>query len=495
MTRRPRASLYVRLSKQADDSNTSKESMIADLRAMCATQGFDEVALHVDDGKSGAIRNRPEFMSWLNDARLGRADALLAWHVDRMTREGLNVAAVILDVVEGKDPESGKVVFPPVRLMDAKGLDSANGAAFRIMFLIRAEIAREERERIKDRLKGKSTRLRKMGRWPGGDAPYGYEAVEASDGRGKALAINEKEAGALREAARRILGGHTLGATSRWMNDNGHTPRRTDAWSRVTLGQALTGDHILGRITTGGALQRDEQGRPLTPFPAVLDLPTVVELRRLLAPAPDGRKRGGRKPSRLLSRVIECDSCGGYLTVIRRSPEAEAKQGRPAKEVVAYRCQRRADGGVCDHPTLASAEPIEEYVTRRFLLDFGHAPMVEERVIAADATALATVEEALAAVLASLAVSATPENFARLQSLQAERDLLAAAPREPVVERIFTGHTMGEEWERRDLDGKRDLLRQAYAVLRLKPGKRGRRGFDESRLIALPAEGTHDPDD
>ncbi|WFF04934.1 hypothetical protein O7622_17890 [Micromonospora sp. WMMD1076] len=79
------------------------------------------------------------------------------------------------------------------------------------------------------------------------------------------------------------------------MNMHGVRPRRAPEWSRVTLRQALTGNHILGRIKVGGVVQRDGKGRALTPFPEVLDLPTVVELRKILEPSPDARKRTGRK--------------------------------------------------------------------------------------------------------------------------------------------------------------------------------------------------------
>ncbi|MEU1754534.1 recombinase family protein [Micromonospora matsumotoense] len=56
-----RASPYVRLSRAADDRNLSKQGMVDDLRRLCASQGLLEVALHVDDGASGSIRNRPGF--------------------------------------------------------------------------------------------------------------------------------------------------------------------------------------------------------------------------------------------------------------------------------------------------------------------------------------------------------------------------------------------------------------------------------------------------
>ncbi|MEU4568691.1 recombinase family protein [Micromonospora sp. NPDC023956] len=496
--RRPRASLYVRLSKEADAANTSKENMIANLREMCAKHDFAEVALHIDDGLSGAIRNRPEFLAWLNDGRQGRADVLLAWHVDRMTREGGNVAAIILDVVEGKDTVTGQVVFPPVRLMDWHGLDSNDGLSFRIQFFLKAEFAREERERIKARQKGRATRLRLMGRWPGGEVPFGYRIIDAPDGAGKTLALAEEEVEALRDAASHILDGDTLGRTVRRMNYAGIKPRRAPEWSRTTLAQALTGDHILGRVTIDGVLQRDEDGRPFAPFPEVLDLPTVVELRKALSPSGDPRKRGGRKPSRLASRLVSCHSCGGLLNVIRRNGSRTAKEiaaGRAGRsDLIAYRCQRRADGGVCDHPALVSAEPFEQYLEARFLADFGRLPMVERRVIMADDGKLAEVEEQISGLLARLAQAATADAFARLQELQAERDVLAQAPREPQVVKVLTGRTMAEEWHAADLDGRREMLDDAYQALIIGPGKRGRRGFDPARLTVIYREGEHDPD-
>ncbi|RLK22616.1 DNA invertase Pin-like site-specific DNA recombinase [Micromonospora sp. M71_S20] len=496
--RRLRASIYVRLSNAADDANTSKENMIAECRALLARENFEEVALHVDDGLSGGIRNRPEFAAWLDDARYQRCEVLVAHHVDRMTREGLNVAAMILDVQEGKDPTTGQVVRPPVRLMDTKGVDSNGGVAFRMMFLIKAEAAREERERIRERMAGRATRLRLAGRWPGGTPPFGYEVVPAPDGKGRTLALVPEEAAALRECADRLLAGDAIARTVRWLNHNGPKPRRAPEWSRVTLKDALTGDHLLGRVTVGGVVQRDDQGHALTPFPAVLDLVTLVELRKLLAPGRERKTPLGRKPARLASRLIECGSCGSYLQVVRREgyrTAAEDAQGRAGRgALIAYRCHARSEGRTCERAVIVSALPFEAHLEERFLIDFGHAPMIERRVILPDDGALVAVEESLAAVLADLARAATPETFTRLQALQAERARLADLPREPVVTYVATGRTMAEEWHARDLEGKRELLAEAYELLRVGPGKRGRKGFDPARLTAIPAEGVHDPD-
>lgn len=166
--RRPRASLYARLSVAADAENVSLDGMVADMRTLAEREGLEVLEpVHVDDGRSGGFRDRDEFTAWLDDARSGRADVLMAYHTDRLTREGLNVAASILDVVEGKNPDTGRPAHRPVRLLDCSGIDSAQGDAFRFRFVMQAEIGRSERERIRQRSRDRARRLSRAGRWGG----------------------------------------------------------------------------------------------------------------------------------------------------------------------------------------------------------------------------------------------------------------------------------------------------------------------------------------
>lgn len=69
---------------------------MTDVRAVADRLGYDVYAEHRDNGVSGAVRDRPEFTAWLNDARRGDVDALLTYHADRLTREGVNAAALVL---------------------------------------------------------------------------------------------------------------------------------------------------------------------------------------------------------------------------------------------------------------------------------------------------------------------------------------------------------------------------------------------------------------
>ncbi|MFE1851756.1 recombinase family protein [Streptomyces sp. NPDC002387] len=475
---RKRASLLARLSKQADDSNVSLDGMIEDMRALCEKESLEEVALHIDDGLSGGYRDRPGYIAWLDDARTGACDVLINYHTDRLTREGLNVAASILDTVEGKDPATGRPAHLPVRLLDCNGLDSLHGDAFRFQFVVQAEVGRAERERIRERNRNRTRRLRRAGRWPGGTTPYGYKAVPNPDGPGVVLDLEPDEATVVREAAEAILAGDNATLVSRRLNHAGVKPRRGQQWSRNVLVDILTNESTLGRITMHGRPVRDEDGEILAPYPPVLTIGQVAALRAALAPKEETVRRGGRKPARLLSGLLYCNACGTTLQIGHRSPKS-----RSGAEVV-YRCPARGSGHECPKPVTVSALNIEQYATDRYLATAGHMPYFQERTVVSGVEELAAVEADIKDTLADMATDATTDTFARLQRLQARRDELSAQEPDRRTELIPTGFTMAEHWERSMVDDRRAILADALdAPLALLRGVPGRKGFDPARLV------------
>lgn len=497
---RKRASLYARLSVAADAENLSLDGMVADMRELCAAEGLEEIALHVDDGRSGGRRDRDEYQEWLADAKSGRCDVLINTNTDRLTREGLNVAAQILDVVEGKDPHTGKVTHRPVRLLDCNGIDSLHGDGFRFRFVIQAEVGRAERERIRDRARKRARNLRRAGRWGGGTPPFGYRAVENPEGAGWALDIEPSEAEVIREVAESLLKTppDPLTRVVRRLNHQGVKPRRADAWSRVTLRRMLTGDHILGRVTQNGRPVRDDEGNPLAPFPAVLSLAQVTALRARLT-ANGQPPNGGGHPARLLSGLLTCHSCLADLIVhhatARTRDGKEKAPDRPLK--IMYRCPTRSQGGTCEQPVTVTAGPIEEYMIGLYLSVVGETPMYKERTIVSGLEEIAAVEEQIKEALADLATAADAETFARLQRLQARQVELSGMDTDSRTELIPTGQTMAEYWESAMVDDRRELLNGAFEELVVLPGRRGPKGFDEKRLIrrwAVPQHEDYDAD-
>lgn len=471
------ASLYVRLSKEAGESNTSRDGMLRDLRTLAEGEGCEVVAEHVDDGISGAVRDRPEFLAWLDDARTGRAERLFAYHADRLTREGVNAAALVLDVVEGKDPETGRVVRPPVRLTTADGLDSDDADGFRWRFVIAAEVARAERARIQARNSAAQRRLREAGRFRGGSAPYGYRVVPSPDGPGKALDVDPEEARWVRRAADLVLEGASLYSVVQTLREEGSTPRRATAWSLPSLRAVLTGEAVLGRATHRGAVVRGPDGLPETRWPPLLPEADALRLRALLAPSGSGPgTQRRRRAARLLSGLLRCGSCHGPMRV-------NVSNGR-----VRYVCRARAGdtGRVCPRPVTITADLVDRHVEDEFLRRFGRLAEIRPVESVQEVSEVAQVEAALREVSAQMIepgadVLALSE---QIQALHARRAELAALPTTPRLELLETGRTVREAWAASDVLGQRDLLLQVLAepLIEVAPGVQRRKGLDPARL-------------
>jgi DNA invertase Pin-like site-specific DNA recombinase len=480
----PTASILLRLSKQAGDTNLSLPGMRQETLDLCAAYGFDVHAVRVDDGVSGAVRDRPGFRAWLDDARSGAVDVLVTPVTDRLTREGVNAAAMVLDVVEGKDPETGAVVRKPVRLVTADGLDSERDAeSFRWRFVIAAEVARAERERIKARNLSNQRRLRgEVGRFRGGEAPYGYAKAPREDG-GCTLVPDPQESAIVREIAERALSGESLYAIAHSLQDRGVETRgakiwrakeakgtlterqRRDGpseWRIPTLQSILTGPHVVGYVRHKGQTIRGEDGLPIRWFEPLLDDQTHAALTAVVRP-PSSKRHGedtrtpaqrgaGRRPkvTRALSGIAVTSCCGGPMYAIKPSP---------TKPVALYRHPHGAVGS-CGRQVSINAEPLEAHVEAEFLRRFGTfaevrpAREVEER---ADLTAVEREIQAIARALAEPGAD-LPKLTGQLTSLHARRADLAARPNSGAPRLEPTGRTIGEAWAKGSAQSRNALL-------------------------------------
>lgn len=431
------ASIYVRVSRAAGDTNLSVEGMTDDCRALAERHGLSVVAVHIDDGLSGAIRNRPAFLAWLADAEEGRAGTLVAWSADRLTREGANATARVLDAIEGKDA-SGAVVRPGVRLLTEDGLDSAGDSdAFRLNFLIKAEMARAELAKITARNQARSDRLKAAGRFVGGTAPFGTKAVPAEDGRGKVLALVEEEAAVLRKAAQLLINGETMRAVAVWMNEHGGIPpRRAEHWTPTSVKM------VLKTACKYGLVFSPVQAAALKPFVTF-----------------DPDRKAPKAQRSLLSRgLLLCSGCGRAML-----PSGTIK--RPM-----YACPSFGDTTPCARRVSVSGRLADEIVADDFLERFGrfslYAEEVEIRSVADVDAAQAAYDDAQAALSAALTEEA-------LQAAKAAREALeeakATRPTAEVVMRD-TGQTIAEAWEGADPETRARYLRIALAgPITLKP--------------------------
>lgn len=476
-----RASLYVRLSKAADARNLSKQGMIDDLRSLCADRGFREVALHVDDGRSGGVRDRPEFRAWLADAIEGRADVLVAWHVDRLTREGLNVAATILDVIEGKDPETGKVPEgrKPVRLIGFDDrLDSNDGEGFRLSFVIKAEFARAELARMKSRSQARVRRMRAEKRSTGGLTPYGYQRARRGPYE---LEHDPVSAPVLRDIVRRVIAGKSTAGIAKdldrrgvlsprdhaAMRDTGEPRKHKDTgetlppqrWTDNTIRRMLANPVLLGHLTAGGKVVRDSEGNPVLRGEPLISRDDWNALQGALAASRKPKSRQAKDA--VLSGVAFCSLCGELLHfhwMVKPDRNQEYRY---------YRCSgrtRKDNDCKAGAPRAGVVERITEEILMSAVGDL--EVMVRQFVPGNDAGAeLADLEERMSALRADRAAGlyrgdrGTAEYRATYADLEQRRDELSGQPVIPdgwVM--VGTGVTYRQRWESSDLDGRRKLL-------------------------------------
>lgn len=439
-----RASIGVRLSKQAGDTNLSLQGMLDDCRAVAARLGAEVVAEHVDDGTSGAVRDRPEHLAWIDDAVSGRANLLIAPYTDRLTREGVNAAAMVLDVIEGKDPTTGRVVRGPVRLVTVDGLDSERDAeAFRWRFVIAAEVARAERARIAARNKATKRRLIEAGRYSGGPVPFGRKVAPAPDGRGKVLVEDEEESVLLADAAWKILDGESMRSVARWLNTVSRT-RYGKEWQRSSV-----------RATLLSASTADLMGRGI-----------ARRLRDALTPSGAPKARGGRPVTRLLTGGLAwCASCGRKLTT---------SAGR-------YVCMAYASGESCPAPVTVNARLLEAWAERAWLDGIGGVERT--RTVAMDRAEDAELEDLLdeVAEVARAFASAGPDELLglskRMTALRTREAEIKARPQAPELSMVVgTGQTWGEAWaDAGDAEERRALLRATGFIVTVRPGRHGER--------------------
>jgi DNA invertase Pin-like site-specific DNA recombinase len=168
------ASIYTRLSDKPDETSTSLESQEQELRRLAADRGLTVIAVHKDPGYSGALRDRPGFTAWLDDAKKARCDHLLAHHLDRVSRGSLAGLAAFMDVVEGLGPD-GKPAHTPPRFLSVDDRLDSTSASWDMEVGMRGVFAKEERRRISDRVKRAKRTIKAQGRFTGGVAPFGWD--------------------------------------------------------------------------------------------------------------------------------------------------------------------------------------------------------------------------------------------------------------------------------------------------------------------------------
>jgi hypothetical protein len=366
---------------------------------------------------------------------------------------------MVLDVVEGKDTTTGKVVRPGARFVSYDDrLDSHEGDAFRWRFVIAAEVARAERERIVARMSARVRRMLDEGRHVG-RVPNGYRFDPENPG---CLIVVPEEAAVIKEAARLMLAGVKPSQIARSLNASGQKTVQGAQWSRTTLVRSVT-----NLANAGEPLRPGTTGRE-----AILSYATVAELRRQFVPEPTGQ-RGGARPPRtsktMLAGLLLCHDC-------ERPMRATSRR---------YKCMTHSDGGICGGAISIDRVIAEEAAEAAYLTRWGRVAETVTEVTMPGAAERDRLEREHAAIMARLAEKPTAADFEALQAVAAARAVFDENPPERISRRRPTGRTLADAWKSATPEDRRDMLAKAYEYAMCYPrGTHPRLVFTERPEVA-----------
>jgi site-specific DNA recombinase len=286
------AAIYTRISKDREGAGLGVERQRADCAELAEQLGWTIVGTYSDNDISAySGRTRPGYDDMCTALELGRAQAVIAWHADRLHRRPLELESFI-DLCDRKGIEVRTVRSGTVDLSTASGKMIARmlGAA-----------ARHEVEHSVERQKRAKKQAALDGKFRGGRRAFGYEL----DG----MKVRPAEAEAIRQAAEKVLSGASLSQIARDWNAIG---LRTSYGGVEFTSREVR--KILLRPRNAGIALHEGKHAAVGEWENILDADTFAALEALL-----------RDPARLVSLSYErkyqgsgvyvCGKCGAVMRV------------------------------------------------------------------------------------------------------------------------------------------------------------------------------------
>ena len=229
--------LYVRVSTQEQaKEGYSIEEQIDRLKKFCDAHGWIVVNIYTDAGYSGGNTDRPALQDLIKDVKAGKADKIVVYKLDRLSRSQKDTLELIEDVFL-----KNNVDFVSM----SENFDTSTPFG-RAMIGILAVFAQLEREQIKERMAmGREGRAKEGKYFGGGKCPIGYDYVNGE------LVVNEYEAMQVKEIFDTYLTGVSIREIERVFISKGYSHKH-GIWTNGTIGDAIMNELYIGNVSFQG---------------------------------------------------------------------------------------------------------------------------------------------------------------------------------------------------------------------------------------------------
>jgi len=215
---------YIRVSTAGQaEEGVSLENQAARIEAYCQYKGFELVNIIEDAGISGGKnRARPGFVELLDTIEQGRADVVILYSLERLSRDMLTLLAMerLLDEYD-------------IELHTIEGqVDTSTPDGF-MNFAMKAFLGEMERRQVKHRTKKAMEHLKKKNQVVG-SVPYGYSREVDS------LIESPAEQGVIAFVNQLYREGRKVAEIVRALNASGHTTRDGKPFQWVQVKRIVT---------------------------------------------------------------------------------------------------------------------------------------------------------------------------------------------------------------------------------------------------------------
>jgi DNA invertase Pin-like site-specific DNA recombinase len=456
------AAVYARISSDTEGRALGVTRQLEDCRRLAEQVGWPIAQEYVDNDLSAySGKRRPAYQQMLTDSADGLRDAVICYHVDRLTRRPVELEQFVA-TVDAAGVRKVRFVSGDMDLGTGDGL---------LIGRIMAAVAANESAAKSRRMRRKWEQNAASGVPHGGSVrPFGYEADRVT--------VRPDEAEVIRALVTRYLAGESLRSLCTWLTEQGVATVTGREWRSPTLRGLLRSGRIAGL--------REHLGEVVGPaqWPAIID---SADRDRVLARMAERVASGRRTPRRyVLSGLLRCGRCGGKLYA---SPREKSRR---------YVCLKGPDHGGCGRLTVV-AEPLEAFVVEAVLQRLDGPELAE---------VLAGRRSDAGAAALSDGLAGDAQQLDELAVMFGKREISARewrAAREPIERRMADrqrqlstltrtdaltglpggGGQLRDQWEDLSLSRQAAIVAAVLDHAVIEPGQSGAQSLDPSRVRAI----------
>ena len=454
------AAIYVRISLDQDGSGLGVARQLEDCRAFAAQHGWVIADEYVDNDTSAySGKKRPEYQRMLDDIAGGGRDAVIAYHLDRLTRRPSDFEHFV-DIAT-----AAKVTH--VRFVSGGDFDMVSGDGLMVMRMLAAVAAGESATKSR-RMRRKNDEVAAKGLpHRGGNRPFGYQDDW--------LTIRPDEAAAIRTMTARFLAGESVRSIAVWLDAQGIKTVRGGPWLTTSVRTTLQNPRIAGLRQHRGDIVGTAVWEP------IISMADYDKVMAMMARRASTRERSPR--SYLLTGLLRCGKCGNRLFSSRRETSRR------------YVCLSGPDHRGCGRLTVV-AEPLEELITDAVLYRLDTAELAAALTgQAARDTESAALSEALAQDRAHLDELAQLYGDRKINSREwltakapiegrakdLERRLARATGSSALLGLVGNGESLRGQWADLNLTRQAAIVKAILDHATIGAGQSGARSFDPAR--------------